>query len=71
MALELERLISVFEIYKPRDLRQGLSRLFSVPQFTYLENKGNTALCDEKIVLPKLLNRVLHGNMEAQMECDP
>lgn len=40
---------------------------FSVPQFTYLENKGNTALCDKKTVFQKLMDRLLHGDMECEL----
>lgn len=40
---------------------------FSVPQFTYLENKGNTALCDKKIVFQKLMDKLLHGDMECEL----
>lgn len=43
---------------------------FSVPQFICLGNQGNAALCDKRTAMQKLMDKVLHGDMEVEMECE-
>lgn len=41
-----------------------------VSQFTYLVNRGNSALYGKRIVLLTLINKVFLGDIEVEMKCE-